>query len=158
MHLNDAWDTILDRKADEAPGGIAPLNYVWTAPGYDPATAPAPVEAPAGTLAPQQITITAKKIPPPPAPIQIPILKPVVLNYPIQPNPWDQITANRAAMVTRQQSSWTRYLPWILGAAAAAVLLAMAGGDKRKAPAAPARRRPSVRRPVSHSYARARRR
>jgi hypothetical protein len=151
MHLHDAYDDILTRKAEEAPGGIAPLNYSWTSPDYDPSKFVAP-EGSIPSPLPAQITITAKKIPPVPAPIQIPLLQ--LVPTPAQPiTSWDQIMANRAAMVPRPPltSSWTRYLPWLAIAAAAAVALAMTGDKK----AAPARRVSPTRRP---SYARARRR
>lgn len=152
MHLHDAYEDILTRKAEEAPGGIAPLNPSWTSPDYDPSKFVAP-EGSLPSPLPAQIVITAKKIPPVPKPIQIPMLQ--FVPTPAQPlTQWDQIMANRAAMVQRPPltpSSWTRYLPWLAIAAAAAVALAMTGDKK----AAPARRAPVRRRP---SYARARRR
>lgn len=134
MYLHDAYDDILQRKADEAPAGIAPLNYTWTAPGYDPSKFAQ--EMPAGTVAPEQIVITAKKIPPTPAPIQIPLLK--FTTMPVA-NPWDQITARRAAMPV--QTTRANYWPWIIGGlAAVAALLMLSGGEKKTAPARPSPR------------------
>lgn len=153
MYLADAYEDILTRKAEEAPGGIAPLNYSWTSPDYDP-TKFAP-EVPAGTVAPQQIVITAKKIPPVPAPIQIPLLNFTQLAP--ASNPWDQITARRAAMPV--QSTRSNYWPWIIGGLAGLAALLMLTGDKK--PAASPARRPSPTRRAAHarrvSYARRRR-
>lgn len=159
MFLHDAYEDILLRKADEAPGGIAPLNYTWTAPGYDPTQYG---EASPDVGAQKPVIITATKIPAPapaPKPIQIPIfqIKPIAVPTPAvrapAPDAWDQIMRNRAAMAQQRGSDWTRYLPWIAAALGAVALVAMMMGGKKKA-APSARRRSSAR----VSYARSRRR
>lgn len=103
MHLADPWDTILARKAEEAPGGLAPLITELE---------------PDAPSAPQQIVITAKKIPP------VPTIPPIT-------DTWDRIMANRAKLPAPVQTyGWEKYVPWVimgmLGVAAFIVL------DKKK--------------------------
>jgi hypothetical protein len=137
MFLHDAYDDIMTRKAEEAPGGIAPLNPSWTSPDYDPVKVAewAALPQPAPSPLPPQITITGKRIAPVPSPIQIPLLNLV----PTQPgvNPWDSITARRAAMVPATTSGGlASYLPWLLGAAAAAAALLALTSKKTRRPTA----------------------
>lgn len=111
MLLNDAWDTVLTRKAEEAPGGIAPL-----VPGVNYGAASAPVTTPA----PQQIVITGQRIPALPSPIQLPTL---------QTDSWTRITQARAAFPQSRSISWSQYIPWALGGLA--LLAAISLFDER---------------------------
>lgn len=143
MFIGDAYDDILARKAEEAPGGIAPLNPSWTSPDYDPVkvaewAAAAPAQP---SPLPAQITITGKRIPPTPAPIQIPLLN---FTQGQTLNPWDAITARRGAMIPAPPLTSGSYWPWIVGGLAGlAALMLLMGRDKGKSPA-PRSRSPRV--------------
>lgn len=132
MQLSDPWDIIMARKADEAPDGAAPLIPIAT--DYTPSAEPPP-----------RITIVGKRIPPVPAPIQIPLLQ--MVPTPTQPDAWDRITANRAALVQRRD--WTGYLPWVAGGLALVAVIALMTDNRRSSPSP----RPAARRV---SYARRR--
>lgn len=119
MHLNptlaDAWDDIMDRRGEEAPGFQPPPLTSSLPPLTGPDVQP-------------QVIITASRIPKPSIPLpalQIPILRPTTMPA---LNPWDQMTARRAGDV---RGDWKQYLPFMIAGLVVLAALTMPKKESR---------------------------